>query len=617
MASIAEQPYNMFSHHHEGDEFPRYPDPTQTVFTCGPANLTIPADAFGAFPRSAQDVYPASMGFEPSPFTEASTYLVNNRASPGMYPDDNEMRLSASARSTTNSTISSPESNHGQTGSLHDWQFQPSIVSSDYIAGAEYGFPASAVEELGFEFAQHKAFVDPALINGDIGRPPMGISPYDAQFQQPRHPYPTSPSATSSSPQPNMLRTSSSSPFLHNGAFQPAFSSPYPAPMDPHGRRPSIGGAFISPTSTGDYHSGDENKEKQRCQYPDCGKIFKDLKAHMLTHQNERPEKCPITHCEYHIKGFARKYDKNRHTLTHYKGSMVCGFCPGSGSTSEKFFNRADVFKRHLTSVHGVEQTPPNSRKKATGTINAGKKLTGYAPDATGKCSTCTQTFANAQEFYEHLDDCVLRIVQQEDPSEAVNAKHLAEVENDKAVHQTLEKNNLPTTTQVASIQDDDDDDMADDDVDDMSGTASPGVKRKNTNPAGGVQKSRGLTFSRNGQAMHKIKGRKHRRDYPTSWGFDKGRMTMKKRVMAVFDGPRRLAKDDMMLSTEYEMRFPLSDGKSYVTDLDILTLKRADAFHNATKEEKGPWISDDPTEEEIKEMQEMQEILALSPASI
>jgi hypothetical protein len=167
----------------------------------------------------------------------------------------------------------------------------------------------------------------------------------------------------------------------------------------------------------------------------------------MLTHQNERPEKCPILTCDYHIKGFSRKYDKNRHTLTHYKGNMVCGFCPGSGSAAEKSFNRADVFKRHLTSVHAVEQTPPNSRKKTSASINSIKKLSGYAPDATGKCSTCSATFSNAQDFYEHLDDCVLRIVQQEDPSEAINAHHLAGVEKDQAVHETLRANALPTTT--------------------------------------------------------------------------------------------------------------------------------------------------------------------------
>jgi hypothetical protein len=117
---------------------------------------------------------------------------------------------------------------------------------------------------------------------------------------------------------------------------------------------------------------------------------------------------------------------------------MVCGFCPGSGSPAEKSFNRADVFKRHLTSVHGVEQTPPNCRKRSPGPVHGGqmaledigavealfcgragsraeaayhcppglgKKGTNYSPDATGKCSTCSSTFSNAQDFYEELVD--------------------------------------------------------------------------------------------------------------------------------------------------------------------------------------------------------------------
>src|SRR5713101_6540433 len=108
-------------------------------------------------------------------------------------------------------------------------------------------------------------------------------------------------------------------------------------------------------------------------------------------------KKCPIQTCDYHIKGFTQKYDKNRHTLTHYKGTMVCGFCPGSGSLADKSFNRADVFKRHLTCVDGVEQMPPNSRKKSSsaGNMSNRKSLSDYAPDATGKCSTCTTTFNN------------------------------------------------------------------------------------------------------------------------------------------------------------------------------------------------------------------------------
>lgn len=469
----------------------------------------------------------------------------------------------------------------------------------------------------------------------------MAIASYEAHFQPAAAPYPASPSALSaSSPQPHMIRTSSSSPFLQSGSFQPATTTYAASPYAPSttmttgagvgARRLSLSKAntttttpttttatttiasnsnsnnnFVSPVSA-DYPSGDEIKEKQRCTYPDCGKTFKDLKAHMLTHQTERPEKCPIMTCEYHVKGFARKYDKNRHTLTHYKGTMVCGFCPGSGSAAEKSFNRADVFKRHLTAVHGVEQTPPNSRRRASGIV-APKTLAGYAPDATGKCSTCSQTFTNAQDFYEHLDDCVLRIVQQEDPAEAINAKHMASVADDKNVHQTLTKNNLPLTTETSqTVEDEEDEDMADEDETDevIKMTLSPLKKKTSLNR---VSKSRGMTHSRGGvQLTTKARGRNKRRDYPSSWGFNKGQMTMKKRVVAVFEGPRRLAKDDMMLSTDHEVRIKLSDGKSYVTDLDVQTLKRAEGFHNASDEEKGPWISDDPTEEQLKEMQRM-----------
>jgi hypothetical protein len=329
----------------------------------------------------------------------------------------------------------------------------------------------------------------------------------------------------------------------------------------------------------------------------------------MLTHQNERPEKCPIQTCDYHIKGFARKYDKNRHTLTHYKGTMVCGFCPGSGSPAEKSFNRADVFKRHLTSVHAVEQTPPNSRKKTSANTNSGKKLSGYPPDATGKCSTCSATFSSAQDFYEHLDDCVLRIVQQEEPSEAINAARLAEVEQDEAVHETLRNNALPTTTTNVYLggEDEDEDDMDDDNDDDFSLPTKLSRKvRGNRNPPNGVQKSRGLTHSKGGVMPVVAKGRKRRKDFPTSWGCGASQMKMKKRVLCVFDGPRRLWKDDMMVDSDYEVRLKLGNDKAYVTDLDVQTLRRAEAFHNSTEEEKGPWIADDLTGLDLEKLMEV-----------
>ncbi|KAJ2984630.1 hypothetical protein NUW58_g5957 [Xylaria curta] len=187
---------------------------------------------------------------------------------------------------------------------------------------------------------------------------------------------------------------------------QPSFlEAPRLAPAPPQGPvlAPSVAPSLESTVHSSPNISKAEDN-RNRCPFPDCGRVFKDLTAHMLTHQEERPEKCPIETCEYHTKGFARKYDKNRHALTHYKGTMVCPFCPGPGTAYEKAFNRADVFKRHLTAVHNVEQTPPNSRKMI---------ITGSSSRNGGdaKCSICQTRFSTAQEFYEHLDDCVLNVI--------------------------------------------------------------------------------------------------------------------------------------------------------------------------------------------------------------
>ena len=76
--------------------------------------------------------------------------------------------------------------------------------------------------------------------------------------------------------------------------------------------------------------------------------------------------------------------------------------------------------------------------------------------------------------------------------------------------------------------------------------------------------------------------------------------MKMKKRVLCVYDGQRRLWKDDMMLDADHEVRIPLpgaGDGRAWVTDLDVQTMARAEGVLNATEEEKGPWIPEDELE--------------------
>jgi hypothetical protein len=518
---------------------------------------------------------------------------------------------------------------------------------------------------------------------------------------QPAAPVPRQPAG------PGKAKPSSRRPSYNVGSF-----AAHPYATD---RRQSSSSTSQNSSHRNSFDEDESNREV--CPIPDCGRSFKDLRAHMLTHQNERPEKCPIQMCDYHVKGFARKYDKNRHTLTHYKGTMVCGFCPGSGSGGEKTFNRADVFKRHLTSVHGVEQVAPNSRRKsptlrsrtATLSVAAGPAMglasRGGAAPPTGRCSTCGGMFASAQDFYEHLDDCVLRVVQQIEPSEAINEMHLAAIATDSDVRATLERHNLAVDDdaavkeEAAQAEDAEDDEEADDDDadDDITPTsknprsgkgmikpASSSSSSSSSAPARGggggsnwhsshrVGKADragrpGLTFSKGGvrsyaQAfaaaaaaggssgkgesgaagggsganMANMSARKRRRHmYPAAWGSTLGAdgARMKKRVLCVYDGRRRLCKDDMMLDSEFEVRVPLASssssappefggdrqdddedeggeagisgarspavaqsaaaGAAYVTDLDVQTVRRAEAIFSATEEERGPWIPD------------------------
>jgi hypothetical protein len=144
------------------------------------------------------------------------------------------------------------------------------------------------------------AIADPSLIHPDVRT--IAMPGFEQQhYAAPNSAYPASP-ALSASPQ---LRSGNTSPFLQNNNYQP-FSPFQPPPADQQQRRPSLA-SFHSYNSGEQQYSGDESKEKQRCPHHDCGKVFKDLRAHMLTHQTERPEKCPIATCDYHTKGFARK----------------------------------------------------------------------------------------------------------------------------------------------------------------------------------------------------------------------------------------------------------------------------------------------------------------------
>ncbi|CAD0091101.1 unnamed protein product [Aureobasidium mustum] len=479
------------------------------------------------------------------------------------------------------------------SGVFHQGQYDHQILVNDTFNYAALSLPekAGCVGKPCILSSRHRQypdlnFTDPTLIQPLSPTPPATTQMHsDSKRLFPHPPSPT-PSSVHSNKSSGVLRTSSMRSNRPTSPYIPSQSwNPYPTSSS---RRQSISSAH-SHHSRHSQSSLDSEENKGVCPIASCGRHIKDLKAHLLTHKNERPEKCPITSCEYHVKGFARKYDKNRHTLTHYKGTMVCGFCPGSGSSSEKSFNRADVFKRHLTSVHGVEQTAPNARRRSGGSSSS--KNVHNKIGITGMCSTCGVAFANVQDFYEHLDDCVLRVIQQGDPCEAINERILSSMIDDKAVRDTLERHSLSNASNLTGLPVFDDDEEDDDDEGNSikDETGSPVFANSNNRDA----TRQGMTYSKGGVSIHSgIKNNKRRKDYPPSWNAPPEKMKMKKRVLCVFDGPRRLWKDDLMLGIDNQVREPLS-GKHWVTSLDVQTLRRAEGILEATEEEKGSWLDE------------------------
>ena len=97
-----------------------------------------------------------------------------------------------------------------------------------------------------------------------------------------------------------------------------------------------------------------------------------------------------------------------------------------------------------------------------------------------------------------------------------------------------------------------------------------------NTSASGGS----GAVGSVGGKASILRRRGKKKKDYPAAWGEPTDNMTMKKRVLRVYDGPNELLKEDVMFNTAYEVRMQLADGKNHVTALDVETVNRAELVH-------------------------------------
>ncbi|KAL7273576.1 hypothetical protein RUND412_003553 [Rhizina undulata] len=564
------------------------------------------------------------------------------------------------------STTASPATSAGGAFEAHSSISGHSGSESGSIIGSPFN-PTMGVEENLQELAFNTAFVDPTIDPNLIHHSPQQLEP-EPLMGSPTWTATHSPPPNSNPSSPEMgRRRHTLSPYTQHthrvapypqGSRRPSLSSvksrssgrgsPSGFPIDFNEEiytsemmreQPQRASSMEShqtrggrATSTaGSAHGGHGNVSSSNTVTkdsvcPECGKSFRDLRAHQLTHQLERPEKCPISTCEYSKKGFARKYDCQRHTLTHYKGTMVCGFCPGSGSAVEKSFNRADVFKRHLMAVHNVEQTPPNGRKKASKGGSVATPIDGerYSNGsyATGKCSTCSVTFATAQQFYEHLDECVLSKVVQEEPTSAFNEMNLDQVKMEDMEAASTNAARAGSKRAARTAEDDEEDDAEDDDefldaeeADDAGDDAkdgtftastsrkscrtarTPSTRSKTAAKGASGSTKRGASSSSGGggstillgggprginKALNKNKSRrKKRKNLPAGWGCAAEQMVTKRRCLMVFDGPRTLCRDEMMMSTEFEVKAQLG-GDTFVSDLDFWTMRRAEAFLDA-----------------------------------
>lgn len=152
------------------------------------------------------------------------------------------------------------------------------MLAQDSYQKSVSSVPPSEFAIFGLEGLEvpHGNFVDPSIVHEAYSS-----SSFPTNFNQSLQQYTESPkssarsaASTLSSDVPHPSQTYS--PYLGRSTYS------YPT----SGR--SRIASHHSYSSQDDFCS-EYSREKGRCPNSDCGKVFKDLKAHMLTHQNERP----------------------------------------------------------------------------------------------------------------------------------------------------------------------------------------------------------------------------------------------------------------------------------------------------------------------------------------
>lgn len=172
MTLASNQPYKMFHRPNHEQDFMLFPDPsTRAGYTSPPMDMSMSPNSFG-FSRSPQDEFITNPPFDHGPtHPDVNAYMYRSRTSPGLYPDDGDLRIPASNLSTASapspsSTVGSPNSNHGQLAFMPEYttsgiNVNPSIVGAgDYFASTEYSaYTGPGMEDFTMTFDAKSTFV--------------------------------------------------------------------------------------------------------------------------------------------------------------------------------------------------------------------------------------------------------------------------------------------------------------------------------------------------------------------------------------------------------------------------------------------------------------------------
>ncbi len=157
MAMIPNQSYKMFQRPSHEQDFMLFPDSSAQASYTPPMDMSMSPNGWG-FSRSPPGNTHPSFEHGPS-HPDMNAFMYRGRTSPGLYPDDGELRIPPSNISTASapspsSTVGSPNSNHGQSAYMPEYppsgmNVNPTIVGSgDYFGGTEYSaFTGPGMEE--------------------------------------------------------------------------------------------------------------------------------------------------------------------------------------------------------------------------------------------------------------------------------------------------------------------------------------------------------------------------------------------------------------------------------------------------------------------------------------